>query len=388
VTEPLYLKELTTKQVEPAFTRPQVSMYRRRFSYVPVQPTNGESFNLGLHFREPSSGDYGGVRGIVPARATANGEATTRRLVLKTRLYNGQKWWPGFIRWEVAVDGKPIWHGRDTTDVKQVALSLDFEARAGSEILIRTMRTDHQLKAGWNWGMVFSNLKVDGLKVMDAESSKPISIAWRYTGRHGGPEPEYAMRRDWLNNESPAALLDMGFEGEQPLVAAWRPYRMIEPKPYEEFPKHWICREMSRVEKAAGLGLDGSDALRFIVGYPARGSATLGIMQPIVYPASQRVGKIRVHYRTDGATSRRGKVDLRLLARAVSLSGEYIDRAETSATVKHDPDRWETLELNVEGTWKRKHTRIDLIEFLEVSIEFVGGPRAVYNCLTDNVELE
>jgi len=385
---PPYLKELLSRNVQPTYKLPHVSRWLNGFAYLPVQPGNGSCFNCGLYFREPCGGDYAGVRGVVPDPPGRTNAQTMHRLILKARLSNEQKWYPKFLRWEILLDGRSIWQRSATTTTKRLELSLAFGARAGSEILIRTIRTDHLPKATWGWGGKLSDLKISGLKLIDAASSRPIRIDWEYVGENGGPEPEYAMRRDWLNNESPATLLDMGFEGEQPLAEAWRSYRMIEPKPYEEFPKHWICREMSRVEKAPGLGLDGSDALRFIVGYPARGSATLGIMQPIAYPASRQVRKIRVHYRTDGATRRRGKVDLRLLARAVSLSGEYIDRAETSATVKHDPDRWETVELDVEGTWKRKHTRIDLIEFLEVSVEFVGGPRAVYNCLTDNIELE
>jgi hypothetical protein len=419
VEKPPYRKELGKRAVEPAYVLPAASIWLNSYSYVPIQPNDGESFHLSLYFREPSPGDFAGVHGIVPPSAAPNAERTTQSLLLKARLYNGEKWSPGFIRWEVLVGGKTVWRGRDTTDTRQVSLSLPIRAMSGSRIMIRTMRTDfHPQSIGvcfitpsqedrtpispnvslWRvltrepsrafgtalggWGGPLSDLKIDGLKVIHVSTGRQVPIQWSYTGRNGGPGPaRYAMRRDWLDNDSPFALLDTGFEGARPLVESWRPYRIIRPE-------RWSCRRMARIEKAAGLGMDGSSALRFVVGYPARKSATLGIMQPMARPASQQIRRIRMHYCVDGVAGNRGEVALRLAATALALSGEYIDRAEVRAPVVRVPNRWKTLDLNIRDIWKRKHTRVDLIDFLEVAIEATGGPGAVFNCLIDNVEVE
>ena len=97
---------------------------------------------------------------------------------------------------------------------------------------------------------------------------------------------------------------------------------------------------------------------------------------------------IRVHYRPEGKAGNRGEVELRLVATGLSLSGEYIDRAETTAKTPPADDQWRVLDLDVEAAWKRKHTRVDLIEFLEVAVEAVADPDAVFNCLIDGVEVD
>jgi len=49
-------------------------------------------------------------------------------------------------------------------------------------------------------------------------------------------------------------------------------------------------------------------------------------------------------------------------------------------------EQWKTLELDVEKAWKRKHTRTDLIDFLEVMILAISRADAAPDCLVDNVE--
>jgi hypothetical protein len=385
---PVYLKDLAGKKVKPLFTLPRVSHFLGTIHYIPVQPGDGESFNLGLYFREPRAGDFAGVRGKIPSPPSMPDDKTTQNLVLKARLYNELKPLQGFLRWEISLDGKTLWHGRDTTDTTQVALSLPIQARPGAEILIRTMRTDFRQEATWGWGGPRSQLKVDGLKVIAAESGKLSPIQWAYTGVNGGRYAPYGMRSDWLHNENPPPLLDLGFEGEQPLVDAWRSYQMIEPRDPAKFGEEKLCRKMAYIEKAGGAGIAGSNALRFRVGFPAKEFATLGIMQPIAYPASQQIRRIRVHYRTDGEAENRDQTILRLAATGLSLSGEHIDRAEIKTPLASASGQWHTVALDIEGRWKSKHARTDLMDFLEIAIETTSGPDAVLNCLIDNVELE
>jgi hypothetical protein len=386
---PVFLGELTGRHMQPEFVLPQVSQFFPPFSFFRIQSRDEESFNLGLYFREPSAGDYAGVRGIVPPAPAPSNDRTTQSLLLKARLYNGPPWFAGYIRWEVLLNGAPIWHGRDTTGTVYVSLSLPIRARPGSEILIRTLRTAFRPDATVGWGGPRSHLKMDGLRLLAASTGKPLAIRWSYAGQNGGPGPAlYAMRRDWLHNANPIALLDTGFEGPQPLVEAWRPYQIIEPGASRLFPKQDACRRMARVERAIGLGQDGSNALRLVAEYPAKKSTTLGIMQPIAYPACQHVRTLRVHYRPDGEANNRGEVRLKLIATALSLSGVYIDRATIGTRLVGAYDQWDTLELDLGNIWKRKHTRIDLIDFLEVAIEATGGRGAVFNCLIDNVEVE
>jgi len=393
--KPVYLKELTLSHVKPFSLLPSVSHLYGRQYYIPVQRGGGESFNLGLYFREPSAGDFAGVRGRIPPLPGQEDRGTTQNLILKLRLYNGEKWYPKVFRWEVLLDGKTLWHGRDTTETKQASLSLPIPARPGAEILIRNMRTDYQQEITWGWGGPPSHFKMDGLQVIPVGSQRPLAIKWTPTGRNGGPGPSpwdghpvYAMRTDWLHNDHPVALRDTDFEGSQPLVDAWRPYQIIEPRDQGHFPEQEKCRKMARIEKAVGAGLNGSDALRFIVAYPAKAVARLGIMQPIVYPDAQQVRTIRVHYRTDGDAANRIGAALRLAATGLSLSGQYIDHAEKFVALPPAASQWNTAELHVEKAWKLEHTRVDLIDFLEVAIEVISGRDAVFNCLIDQVELK
>jgi len=390
MTMPPYLAELVRRRTAPDFSWPDVSLWLDGFSYVPIRPDDGEYFHVSLYFREPSGGDYAGVRGVVPPAVLAGSGASTQPLILQARLSNAQQWFASYVRWEVLLDGKTLWHGRDTTDTQYVALTLPISARAGSEIQIRTLRTDYHQEATWNWGGNPTRLNIGGLKVIDPATSKPVALQWSYTGRNGGPGPAaYAQRTDWLHHPNPVPLLDMGFEGRQPLVEAWRPYQLVEPKDYRKFPKEVLCRKMACVEKAVGQGIGGSNALRFRVGHPPKESATLGVMQPIAYPASQRVQKLRVHYRRAGdERETRGEATLRLGVEAVSLSGASIDRAGIKTSLASASSEWNTLELNLGELWKAKHTRTDLIDFLEVTIETVAGAHAVLDCLVDNVELE
>jgi len=388
VERPMYLKDLGERKVKPTFMLPRVSHLYGLIHYIPVQPPEGASFNLGLYFREPRAGDHAGVRGEIPPDPFGGDDKTTRNLTLKIRLYNGEKWWPKFIRWEVLLDGKTLWHGRDTTDTSQVALSLPIRARPGAEILIRTVRTDFQQEATWGFGLTPSQLKVDGLEVVAADSGQPVAVRWRYTGLNGGPCAPYGMRSDWLHNEAPPPLLDMGFDGEQPLVEAWRPYQVIEPRDRAQFPEEKRCRQMAQIERTVGAGLNGSNALRFRVGYPAKGSAKLGIMQPIAYPDSQRVRKVRIHYRLDGEAENHGETTLRLAATGFSVSGVYIDRAEVAFALPSGSTEWHTAALNVAERWQSRHARTDLVDFLEITIETLSGPGAVLNCLMDEVGLE
>jgi len=386
---PVFLRELVDRNVQTVRVLPQLSHFMPGYLFFPVHPLDQQSFNLSLYFREPSEGDYAGIRGIRSSPAMSGDRATSPTAILEAHLFNGERWFPGFIRWEVSLDGKTIWQGRETTDTKQACLSLPIVARPGSEILIRTMRTGFRPEATWGWGGLQSHLKVDALNVFEAGSSKPLAILWSYTGRNGGPGPaRYAMRRDWLHNADPVALLDTGFEGPQPLVEAWRPLQWIEPRGSHEIKEQGICRNMARVETAPRLGQDGSTALRFIVEYPAKESATLGVMQPIAYPACQRVRSLRVHYRAVETADGGGEVCLRFVATALSLSGEYIDRAEAAAYLIGASGQWQSLELDLAKTWKQKHTRTDLIDFLEVAIEARTGPGSVSNCLIDNVDVE
>jgi hypothetical protein len=387
---PVFFKQLTERKVEPVFTQPRISHYRPQFGFVPVQPGDGESFHVALHFREPGGGDWAGIRGIVPPPVSPEAAATTRSLVLQARLINLNYWLPGFLHWEISSDGKRLWEGMEARDTSRTALSLPIQARPGAAIQIRVLRTDYrQDDATWGWGGAPSNLKIDGLRVVAADTRTPIPIQWRYVGRNGGPGPaRYAMRTDWLHNANPPPLRDPGFDGEEPLVEAWRPRQLIEPKDKNEFPQQTMCRKMARVEKAAGRGMNGGNALRFVVGFPAIQSAQLGIMQPIAYPACQRVRKIRIHYCADGEAGNLGEVELRLAATALSLSGEYIDRAEIKTPAGGAPNQWKSLRVNLDRIWARKHTRVDLMDFLEVAIEFTAGPGAVFDYLIDNVELE
>lgn len=389
VEEPPYRKELHERKVLSAHVLPKASSWLDRYAFVPVQPDEGESFHLSLYFREPCGGDFAGVRGFVRPSAWDGAPRTTRTLILKARLYNDSQWFPQFIRWDIAVDYMPVWHGRDTTDVKYVDLSFPIEVHAGSQVRVRVARTDFREEANRGWGGPPSVLKIDGLRVVDPRTSRTVPMNWNYTGVNGGPGPaRYAMRTDWFQNDNPAPLLYPGFEGVEPLVHGWRPYRRIEPKEYAKFPAQRFCRKNARIAKAERLGPDGSDALRFIVELPPKESSTLGIMQPIARPASQKVRKIRVYYKSDGIESNSGDLKLELSATALGLGGVYVDRAKVSAPVNDPSDRWEILELDVEKTWKRKHTRVDLMEFLEVVIEFNGGAGAVFNYLVDNVELD
>ena len=196
-----YCRELAERKVKPLFVQPPVSHYLPRFDFIPVRSGEGESFHLGLYFEEPSGGDYAGVRGIIPPLASQNAENTTQSLVLHARLFNGMKSPPGFVRWEVLAGGKVVWRGPDTTGPAQVSLTLPIQARPDAGILIRILRTEFRQDAVWGWGGRPSHLKIDGLRVVAADSGKPIPIRWSYTGQNGGPGPaRYAMRTDWLNN--------------------------------------------------------------------------------------------------------------------------------------------------------------------------------------------
>jgi hypothetical protein len=384
-----YYTELTEPVVNPVFTLPAVSAYLPLFYFIPVQPNDGESFHLGLYSEEPSGGDYAAVRGVVPPAVSLNAEDTTHSLVLKARLYNETKWWLNYLRWEVLLDGQTVWHATDTTGAARKSLALPIQARPGDEISIRVLRTGFGKDNTWGWGGRPSHLKIDGLELADADLGTPVPIAWSYGGQNGGPGPaRYAMRTDWFQNDSPPPLRERGFDGPQPLVEAWRPYQFIRPKTVDLFPEAAECRRMARIEKAVGQGLAGSNALRFVVGYPAKESAMLGVMQPILYRASAPVRRVRVHYRVEGGSGNRGRTELRLAATALALSGEYVDRAEIRIPLPPPSDRWATAALDIEGRWKSRHARTDLMDFLEIVIETISGPDTVLNCLIDDVELE
>lgn len=383
----VYARQLAEKKVEPIYTQPVISHFTGKFSYVPIQPPNGKSFNLGLYFREPDAGDFGGVQGIVPSAGKADDPAT-QSFILKARLTNEINWIAGFLRWDVAVNGTTLWQGREATSTTHANLALPFQARPGAEILVRTIRTDFRPEATWSWGSRLSDLKVDGLELIDPATSKSLSVDWKIVGRNGGAEPEYAMRRDWASGEAATPLLDPGFEGDQPLVDAWRAHRVIEPKGYDKFPDQWRCRKEATIEKAPGAGVGGDNAILISVAYPPKESSRLGIMQPAAHPAAQTMQKLRFQYRTVPGAKQEGEVVLRIVASGFGLSGEYVDRATAETALTPGGDQWRTLELDLRKAWKSRHARVDLIEFLEVNIELAGGAGAVYSCLIDNVEWE
>jgi len=388
VTKPVYLNDLWARHVGPYSILPKVSHFHCAIRYIPVQPVSGKSYNLGLYFREPRAGDYAAVTGFIPALPSQRDAKTTQNLILKARLSNSVKWWSDIFHWEILLNGRTLWRRSDTTETKPVSLSLPIQARPGDEILIRTIRTNDRQENAWDWGGQPSQLKVDGLTVVDADSGKEIPIKWAYMGVNGGPFVRYAMRTDWLHDRVRGPLLDPGFEGRYPLVDAWRPLQLIEPHRGREAPEETLCRQHATIEKAVGRGMEGSNALRFKVESPPRESARLGIMQPMAYPAARQVRKIWLHYRADGEAGNRGPSTLWLGARGLSLSGEFIDDAEVAVPIAPPSNEWNSILLEVADTWERRHTRTDLIDFLEVSIETVSGPDAVLNCLVDDVQVE
>jgi hypothetical protein len=388
-SKPAYLKDLERRYARPAFVLPQVSHLYGRINYLAVQPPgNGESFNLGLNFFNPRAGDYAGVRGRIPALPSEpGGENTPQDLILRLRIHSGASWLPGFLRREILVDNKTVWLARDAKDATQMNLSLPIQARSGSEI--RIQRTDYRPDATWGFGPSQSQMKVDGLKLYSAETGRPIPVSWTYTGQNGGPRAPYGMRRDWFHNANPVPLLDMGFDGEQPLVEAWRPDLVVTPGDASKFRDEPRCRQMANIETAVGLGMNGSNAVRFRVGYPAKESVKLSIMQPIAYPACQKVREVWIHYRMAGGNGEnRGQNRLQLAATGFGLSGEYVDRADVEYPLPVVSGEWHTVALDVKSRWKSRHARTDLMDFLEISIGIESSPDSVCNCLIDNVELE
>lgn len=381
-SNPPYLKELKAGKKLPTYILPSASRWLRSFSFVSVQPDDGVSFTGGFFFRRPSIGDYCGLSGILPGSA----DSTPRSVTLHARFLNRKKWWANYADFEVLLDGNVIWRAEPMDDPKHIPLNINLNASPGAEIQLRLLRADFNRRVSWKWARARWNLVLDGIRITDTATGEDVPISWRPIGRNGGPEPQYGMRSDWLNNGEPVTLLDPGFDGVEPLVNAWRPSRSIDPLDAKAYPDFWKARESSRIVVAPRLGIDGSVAIRFIAKNPAKESLRLGIMQPMTQPAARSTRSIRIHYRPASRTGNQGEVALRLTALARSLSGEYIDRAVTEAALDRTADRWEPLELDLRKIWKRRRTRVDLIEFLEVSFEVIAGPDAICDILVDKVE--